>query len=64
MINIILEPHVNQQQIADLPMSLNDEYQKEKLEDEKEPDNKLHDGVPDNDKFNYNNESSETKPVF
>jgi hypothetical protein len=63
MVNIIIDPTVIQQQIADLPMSLNDEHQEEKVEGEKEPDKKLHDGVQDSDKVNYNSESSETKPV-
>ncbi len=64
MVNIIIDPTVIQQQIEDLPMSLNDEHQEEKVEGGKEPDNKLHDGVQDSDKVNYSNESSETKPVF
>jgi len=41
MIIIIIDPPVTQQQIEDDLMALNDEYQEEKVESEKEPDKKI-----------------------
>jgi hypothetical protein len=40
------DTQVNQKQTTDLPMALNDEHQKEKIEVKKESNDKLGDGIP------------------
>jgi hypothetical protein len=40
------DTQVNQNQTTDLPMVLNDEHQKEKIEVKKESNDKLGDGIP------------------
>jgi len=49
---------VNEKQTTDLPMVLNDEHQKEKIEVKQKPGNKLDDGIQQNDTLNDNSESS------
>ena len=63
MIYITIDPPVNQQQIEDLPIGLNNEHQEEKFEGEEEPNNKLENVIEDNDKIDYNSQSSEAKPI-
>ncbi len=61
MINITIDPPVNQQQIADISMALNDESQEEKIEAEEEPNNKLESSIQNNDKLSYDSESTKRK---